>query len=153
MTFKGIRYIIIFLFAITIVSGVISPLLSDFQHTTANNNELAADKEVRISKLDIGFKILQTNTTTTENTTEETTTTEDDDFNAWKPFIGEGLYYPLALLFSFLGIFSTGWLIFFVETSKERTIRDRIIGTTIRLIVMGIFVGLAIHFWVLFEPL
>ncbi|MFX1286235.1 MAG: hypothetical protein ACFFB5_21560 [Promethearchaeota archaeon] len=102
-----------------------------------------------------------TNTTTTA--TEETNTTDTADFPPWDPhinFLGtdiylfdNNLYYGLALIFSILGILSTLWLVFFVETSKERTIRERIIGSTIRLVLMSLFLGLALHFWILFKPI
>jgi hypothetical protein len=94
-----------------------------------------------------------TNTTTTTTTDETNTTDSTDDLTPWKPIISESLYYPLALIFSLLGILSTLWLVFFVETSKDRTIRERIIGSTIRLILMSLFLGLALHFWILFEPI
>ncbi len=116
-------------------------------------NEASSEVEIAQNKLieKIQLSLLQEDTTTDD--TDETSTTTEDGFSGFSPFIEEGLYYPLALLFSILGISSTIWLIFFVETSKERTIRERIIGTTIRLIVMSICVGLAIHFWILFEPI
>ena len=101
----------------------------------------------------LNFAILQENTTETTNETTETTPTTEDEFPFWTPIIEETLYYPLALIFSILGIFSTIWMIFFVETSKERTIRERVIGTAIRLVIMAICVGFAIHFWILFEPI
>jgi hypothetical protein len=115
--------------------------------------------------------VSQTNTTTETPTnattepiepTEETNITDTEEFPPWKPhipFFGNpiyfdaNLYYPLALIFSVLGILSTLWLIFFVETSKERTIRERIIGSTIRLVLMSLCLGLALHFWILFEPI
>lgn len=94
-----------------------------------------------------------TNTTTTTTTEETNATDSTDDLTPWKPIISESLYYPLALIFSLLGILSTLWLVFFVETSRDRTIRERIIGTTIRLFLMSLFLGLALHFWILFEPI
>ena len=89
-----------------------------------------------------------------DNTTiDDTNTTESIPFVPWLPFfVDENMYFPFAVLFSVLGIFSTLWLIFFVETSKDRTIRERIIGSTIRLVFMSVFLGLAIHYWILFEP-
>ena len=143
MTSKGIRHFTICLFAVTLLASFISVSLSVSQqeiplHTT-QTIEQANDLEFE----NIVFKILDG----------ETNTTEVDDYPAWKPAIGEDMYYPLALLFSILGISAIIWLIFFVETSKERTIRERIIGTTIRLIVMSITVGLAVHFWILFQPI
>jgi hypothetical protein len=103
----------------------------------------------------------ETSTNTTTETTEGTNETDTEEFPPWKPninffgnpiYFDENLYYPLALIFSVLGILSTLWLIFFVETSKERTIRERVIGSSIRLILMSICLGLALHFWILFEP-
>ncbi|MFW9780118.1 MAG: hypothetical protein ACFFE8_14805 [Candidatus Heimdallarchaeota archaeon] len=104
----------------------------------------------------------QENTTDTTNTTTPTTTSTTGDTNTttvagrpgpWNPILDPGLYFPLALVFSILGIFSAIWLIFFVETSQDRTIRERLIGSTIRLVTMSILLGLAIHFWLLFEPI
>ena len=97
-----------------------------------------------------------TNTTTTATTTTEETNTTDTSKTSppWKPYlVDETTYYPLALIFSALGILSAIWLIFFVETSKDRTIRERIIGTFIRLILMSLLLGIAIHYWILFEPI
>ncbi len=97
-----------------------------------------------------------TNTTTadTTSTTESTNATDTTDFPPWNPYlVDENLYYPLALVFSVLGILSTLWLVFFVETSKDRTIRERIIGSSVRLIFMSLFLGLSLHFWILFEPI
>jgi len=94
-----------------------------------------------------------TTTTQTPTTTEGTNTTTTPGFKSWNSLIDDGLYYPFALLFSLLGIFSTIWLIFFVETSKDRTLRERLIGTSIRLVIMAICIGLGIHFWLLFEPI
>lgn len=146
MTTKGIRQIIFCLFFLTTISACIStPMLTNDQESTNKLSIELVDCQNQFVA-EIEFNLLQDDTTT------ETTTTEED-FSGLTPFIDEGLYYPLALLFSVLGISSTIWLIFFVETSKERTIRERIIGTTIRLIVMSICVGLAIHFWILFEPI
>lgn len=148
MTTKGIRQIIFCLFFLTMVSAFIStPMLANNQESTNKlSTELVGNQNQFL--VEIEFNLLQDDTTT-----EPTTTTDDEDFSGLTPFIDEGLYYPLALLFSILGIASTIWLIFFVETSKERTVRDRIIGTIIRLIVMSICVGFAIHFWILFEPI
>lgn len=104
----------------------------------------------------------ETQTNTTTQTTEGTNVTDTEEFPPWKPninffgnpiYFDENLYYPFALIFSVLGILSTLWLVFFVETSKDRTIRERIIGSTIRLIFMSLFLGLALHFWLLFEPI
>ncbi|UCG00461.1 MAG: hypothetical protein JSW11_12540 [Candidatus Heimdallarchaeota archaeon] len=104
----------------------------------------------------------ETPTQTSAEETEGTNVTETEEFPPWKPninffgnlvYFDENLYYPLALIFSVLGILSTLWLIFFVETSKERTIRERIFGSAIRLILMSLFLGLALHFWILFEPI
>lgn len=92
--------------------------------------------------------------TTPTQTSESTNVTDTADFPPWYPYlVDENLYYPLALVFSFLGILSTLWLVFFVETSKDRTIRERIIGSSVRLIFMSLFLGLSIHFWILFEPI
>ncbi len=148
MTSKGIRHIGICLFILTLFTVfVITPVTSHHQEN-GNTNQIPAIEETEMLDFSISFNILQNDTDTTNSTT-----TSEDEFSGWIPFIDEGLYYPLALIFSFGGIFSVFWLIFFVETSKERTIRERIIGTTIRLIIMAILTGFAIHFWILFEPI
>ena len=105
---------------------------------------------------------METSIDTTTPTTETSNITETEEYPPWKPninFFGNPIYFDpnmyfyFALIFSVLGILSTLWLIFFVETSKERTIRERIIGSAIRLILMSLFLGLALHFWILFEPI
>lgn len=128
----------------------------------ANTQSRILPTEIKIEKA-----ILQNTTTVITNTTTEmtegTNETETEAYPPWKPHINilgnklylydKNLFYPLALLFSILGILSTLWLIFFVETSKERTIRERIIGSTIRLVFMSLFLSLALFFWILFEPI
>ncbi len=130
-----------------------------------NPNPYILTVEIKIPKVISQNNTTNTTTTPTNTTTTTTTTTESEDTDAlpgWKPnlnifgnpiYFDENLYYPLALIFSVLGILSTLWLVFFVETSKDRTIRERIIGSTIRLVVMSLFLGLAVHFWILFEPI
>ena len=142
MTSKGIRHFTICLFAVTLLASFISVSLSVSQQEIPLDAPQTIEEGRGFQFENIEFRILQ----------DDTSTTEEDEYPAWKPAIGADMYYPLALLFSILGISAIIWLIFFVETSKERTIRERIIGTTIRLIVMSIFVGFAIHFWILFQP-
>ena len=143
MTSKGIRHFTICLFAVTLLASFISVSLSVSQQEILLDAPQTIEEGRGFQFENIEFRILQ----------DDTSTTEEEEYPAWKPAIGEDMYYPLALLFSILGISAIIWLIFFVETSKERTIRERIIGTTIRLIVMSIFVGFAIHFWILFQPI
>lgn len=143
MTSKGIRHFTICLFAVTLLASFISVSLSVSQQEIPLDAPQTIEEGRGFQFENIEFRILQ----------DDTSTTEEEEYPAWKPAIGEDMYYPLALLFSILGISAIIWLIFFVETSKERTIRERIIGTTIRLIVMSIFVGFAIHFWILFQPI
>ncbi len=142
MTSKGIRHFTLCLFAVALLASFISVSLSVSQQEIPLDAAQTIEEGSGFQFENIDFRILQ----------EDTSTTEENDYPAWKPAIGEDMYYPLALLFSILGISGIIWLIFFVETSKERTIRERIIGTTIRLIVMSIFVALAVHFWILFQP-
>lgn len=94
------------------------------------------------------FRIIQDENETT--TTEEVDNTTVEELPSFRLPISGDLYYPLALVFSILGIFSVLWLVYFVETSKERTVRERVIGSGIRLIIMSITLGFAIHFWLLF---
>ncbi len=154
---KYFRYIFITIIAMS--------LLSVFTTNISQNQSYKSKIDITINTLQENFQPLfvisqddntTTATNTTTTTTQTTTSTPENDTRTrvpWTPIISEGLYYPLALIFSALGIFSTLWLIFFVETSKERTIRERIIGSAIRLVIMSIFVALAIHFWLLFEPI
>ena len=142
MTSKGIRHFTICLFAVTLLASFISVSLSVSQQEIPLDAPQTIEEGRGFQFENIEFRILQ----------DDTSTTEEDEYPAWKPAIADDMFYPLALLFSILGISAIIWLIFFVETSKERTIRERIIGTTIRLIVMSIFVGFAIHFWILFQP-
>jgi hypothetical protein len=118
-------------------------------YSSENGNDLCSSPLSSTNK-----KILAIRQDGEDNTTiDDTNTTESISFVPWLPFfVDENLYYPFAVFFSVLGIFSTLWLIFFVETSKDRTIRERIIGSTIRLVFMSVFLGLAIHYWILFEP-
>ncbi|MFX0085098.1 MAG: hypothetical protein ACFFAU_05460 [Candidatus Hodarchaeota archaeon] len=123
-------------------------------------DEVSYDQTIPIVEFKLPMAIAQndtTNTTTITPTTtaEETTnTTTTELYSPWEsPFVNEDLYYPLALIFSILGIFSALWLIFFVETSKERTFRERIVGSAIRLVIMSILLGFALHYWILFEPI
>ena len=146
MTSKGIRYFTICLFTITLLASFVSVSLSVSQQENPLYEPQTVEEGSGFQIEYLEFRILQDNTSTE-------TTTEEDDFPGWKPVIGEDLYYPLALLFSLLGISAIIWLIFFVETSKERTVRERVIGTTIRLITMSICIGLALHFWILFQPI
>ncbi len=156
MTSKGIRYFTICLFAVTLLASFVSVSLSFSQQEIPLYAPQTIEEGSGFQIENLEFRILEDNTSTTttaDEETSETTTTKEEDYPGWKPAIGEDMYYPLALLFSILGISAIIWLIFFVETSKERTVRERIIGTTIRLIAMSIFVGLAIHFWILFQPI
>ncbi|MHA1206390.1 MAG: hypothetical protein ACTSSO_02340, partial [Candidatus Hodarchaeales archaeon] len=134
------------LFTVTLLASFVSVSLSVSQQENPLYLPQTVEEGSGFQIEYLEFRILQDNTSTE-------TTTEEDDFPAWKPVIGEDLYYPLAFLFSLLGISAIIWLIFFVETSKERTVRERIIGTSIRLIVMSICIGIALHFWILFQPI
>ncbi len=113
----------------------------------------SSDQICPITQFKLPFAIAQNDTTNTSTTT-DTSSTDTEAQNPWtSPFVNESLYYPLAIVFSILGIFSALWLIFFVETSRERTIRERIIGSAIRLVVMSVLLGFALHYWILFEPI
>lgn len=154
---KNLRYLFVSIITLSLISAFISSL----SLSQSFNNQADSTNNISSDGFYIPLAISQqnttdlTNTTTTTGTTTEGTNTTDDTraLTPWNPLVDEGLYYPFALIFSVLGIFSTLWLIFFVETSKERTVRERIIGSAIRLIIMSVMVGLAIHFWILFEPI
>ncbi|MFX0170956.1 MAG: hypothetical protein ACFE9L_03465 [Candidatus Hodarchaeota archaeon] len=165
MTSKRLQHLLVNFIMMSILVSIVSSSISfiafidqwntSYQSYNVENN----DKSTSIEYFRIPMAVSQdnetdvTNTTTTTPTEETNTTESTDEFTPWKPVISESLYYPLALIFSVLGILSTLWLVFFVETSKDRTIRERLIGSTIRLILMSIFLGLALHFWILFEPI
>jgi hypothetical protein len=156
-----------------ILTNVVScSLIFDLQKSWNNKSQSYNDKdnskpyilaiEIRVpmavSQENTTNETATTNTTATSTTTTESTNAIDEtdttDLPSWNPYlVDENLYYPLALVCSILGILSTLWLIFFVETSKDRTIRERIIGSSVRLIFMSLFLGLSLHFWILFEPI
>ncbi|MHA2223817.1 MAG: hypothetical protein ACXAC8_01240 [Candidatus Hodarchaeales archaeon] len=157
MISKYIRQIFFIVVAFGVFFSLLSnPMVHGLQeswenefYSSENGNDLCSSPLSSTNK-----KILAIRQDGEDNTTiDDTNTTESISFVPWLPFfVDENLYYPFAVFFSVLGIFSTLWLIFFVETSKDRTIRERIIGSTIRLVFMSVFLGLAIHYWILFEP-
>lgn len=174
MSPKLIQCLIISFVSMIILSNVISSSMVFTSQNSINERsqpdieEDSSKSHILAIKIKIPRAISQDNTTTetptntSAETTEGTNVTETEEFPPWRPhldffgnpiYFDENLYYPLALVFSVLGILSTLWLAFFVETSKERTIRERIIGSTIRLVLMSLFLGLALHFWILFEPI
>jgi hypothetical protein len=165
MASKSVHHLLIYILALCIFFNVISsPISISLQKPRDNELEVSIQGTNHINSIFIvenrvPMAISQDNTTDTTNTTTTPTTTTDDTntttklYPGWKPLIDDNLYYPLAIIFSILGILSTLWLIFFVETSKDRTIQERIIGSTIRLVLMSILLGLALHFWILFEPI
>lgn len=65
------------------------------------------------------------------------------------PLIPPELYLLISLGCFTVGTAASGWLIFFVETSRELLIRERAIGVTIRLIIAAIFLGFGLHFLLL----
>ena len=69
----------------------------------------------------------------------------------WNPIIPADLYFPLALLGTFIGIFAIFWLLFYVEHSRDLSRRDRILGTFIRLVTMSISLGSGVFFFTLVE--
>jgi hypothetical protein len=164
MTSRSYRCLYTSFIAFSILIGVFSNSLIIIKQDSLNyQSRIILDEDssghtIPIIEFKLPMAIAQndtTNTTTTDTTTEETTnTTTTQLYSPWEsPFVNEDLYYPLALIFSILGISSALWLIFFVETSKERTIRERIIGSAIRLIIMSLLLGFALHYWILFEPI
>ena len=55
--------------------------------------------------------------------------------------IPDNLFFPLGVIFGIIGVFCAGWLIFYVENSRELPTRDRVLGIFFRLILMSIFLG------------
>ncbi|MHA1966850.1 MAG: hypothetical protein ACW964_03495 [Candidatus Hodarchaeales archaeon] len=166
MVSRSYRCLLIIVIAFSVINSVFSnSIVLSTQDSLDYSSKSVADQE----SLENAFPMIEfqlpkaiaqndtTNATTTTTTTTSDETTNDTDtkiHSPWEsPFVNEDLYYPLALLFSVLGIFSVLWLIFFVETSKERTIRERIIGSAIRLVIMSLLLGFALHYWILFEPI
>lgn len=59
------------------------------------------------------------------------------------PF-SSGLFFPLGVIFGLIGIFCVGWLLFYVENSRDLPTRDRAIGIFLRLFLMSIFLGFGV---------
>jgi hypothetical protein len=55
-------------------------------------------------------------------------------------------YFLFAIIFSALGIFCFFWLIFFLETSRDLSNKDRIIGLFIRLVLFAFTAGTGLLF-------
>jgi hypothetical protein len=59
----------------------------------------------------------------------------------WAPPIPQDLYFPIGLIFLFIGLFSLAWLVFYVENSRDLPAFDKYLGISIRLIIMAFFLG------------
>ena len=57
----------------------------------------------------------------------------------------------LAIILTIIGIAALIWLIFFVVYGKELSQRDKVLGSVIRLLVMSVFMGFGVHFWLLVD--
>ena len=66
---------------------------------------------------------------------------------AFNPPLPADLYWLFAFTFTILGIAAFLWLIFFVETSRDLSKRDRIIGLVNRILLSSITLGFALTFW------
>lgn len=69
----------------------------------------------------------------------------------FSPLVDQNVALVLAVIFSIIGLLAFLWLVFFVNHGRELPSRDKLIGTTIRLITMAISLGFAFHFWSLIE--
>lgn len=69
----------------------------------------------------------------------------------YTPLINQNFALIFALVFTIIGISAILWLTFFVNHGRELPRKDKITGTTIRLLTMSISLGLAFHFWSLIE--
>lgn len=69
----------------------------------------------------------------------------------YTPLINQNFALIFALIFTIIGISAILWLIFFVNHGRELPRKDKIMGSTVRLLTMSISLGLAYHFWTLIE--
>jgi len=69
----------------------------------------------------------------------------------YTPLVDQNTALILAVIFSIIGVAAFFWLVFFVQHSRELPPRDKLIGTTVRLITMAISLGIGLHFWTLIE--
>ena len=66
---------------------------------------------------------------------------------AFNPPLPADLYLLFAFLFTIIGIAAFLWMIFFVETSRDLSRKDRILGLANRVIISSITLGFALTFW------
>ena len=60
--------------------------------------------------------------------------------------VDPNFYFLLAIIFSIIGIFCFFWMIFFLETSRDLSNKDRVIGLFIRLVLFSFTGGAALLF-------
>ena len=60
--------------------------------------------------------------------------------------VDPNFYLLIAVIFSIIAIFCFFWMIFFLETSRDLSNKDRIIGLFIRLILFSFTAGTAYMF-------
>ena len=67
------------------------------------------------------------------------------------PPIDQNLALLLAIVCTVVGICALLWLVFFTVYGRELPRREKITGTTIRLVIMSVFMGFGAHFWTLVD--
>lgn len=60
--------------------------------------------------------------------------------------VSPDFYFILALTFTVIGIASFFWMMFFLETSRDLSNKDRVIGLLFRLILFSLTGGAALVF-------
>jgi len=55
--------------------------------------------------------------------------------------VDPNFYFILAVIFSAIAIFCFFWMIFFLETSRDLSNKDRIVGLFIRLLLFSLTAG------------
>jgi len=61
--------------------------------------------------------------------------------------ISPELFFPLAFIFSILGIFGFLWLLFFLENSRDLSNRERVFGLITRLLFFAFCSSVGLLFW------
>lgn len=66
---------------------------------------------------------------------------------AFNPPLPIDLYWAFTFIFTVVGIAAFVWLIFFIETSRDLSKRDRIVGLANRILTASLSLGIALTFW------
>ena len=60
--------------------------------------------------------------------------------------VSPDFYFILAFVFTIIGVAAFFWMIFFLETSRDLSNKDRVVGLLIRLVVFSLTGGTALVF-------